>query len=655
MSDKSKIRLEIESSLKTKDPEFLKKIEEELNIMDATDGLGGKSNLQSFYEMWQDHKDTVGNKNDINSWTAVGLGMTTKKPDGDFLPTRRAFARAGFPDIDGDFDDERRDEVYQYLIDKYGRDHVGNIGTYIRQKMKGAIRSVTRAVDAANAFHHGSKDCKTANFELANEICRTLPVAPNGTVRWHTPDGEDINIKTIKMAYQHIPDFKEYMDKHPEILRHTADIEGLGGAFSMHAAGVVISDVPLYTLCPLRQNKKGFSTQYSMEDLEAIGLIKFDILSIAALTVIRDTCELIEENYGIKIDIEKLPLDDPKTLDLYRSGKLDGVFQCENKGMQRTMREIGVDSFSDVMAAVALYRPGPMDSIPEYIARKKGHSAVDYFHPAIEPFVKKYLSNTYGVLVYQEQVMQICNSLAGFTITDGYVMIKAVGKKKQHLMDKFANQFVLGGVANGVPEDVMKQYWSRFITPFANYGFNGSHSCCYGYISWQTAYLKANYPDEFACSFLNAFTRIAISKSANMWDNVAMMEKDAKKTLGIKILPRTLRDCSLTYKIVRKKDPSKGIQQTEVIPSICCKGLGLNKAQEIIEHAPYDNLEELVSKTASNLVTKETISSLIDAGYFKGRTGQRNKNEIIVRFEKIRNGLKAAAAKGVNNSIDVFA
>jgi DNA polymerase III subunit alpha len=475
MLDKPEIRLEIEASLKTKDPKFLQKIEAELDVMDTTDGLGGKTNLQSFYEMWQDHKEVTGNKNDINSWTAVALGLTSEKPSGEFLPMRRAFARAGFPDIDGDFDDERRQEVYQYLIDKYGRDRVGNIGTYIRQKMKGAIRSVTRAIDAASAYHHGPKECKTANFELANEITRTLPVLPNGTIRWTDSNGEEISIKNAQMAYKHIPEFKDYMDKYPDILRHTANIEGLGGAFGMHAAGVVISDVPLYTLCPLRSSKKGFATQYAMEDLEVIGLIKFDILSIAALTVIRDVCELVEENYGIKLDMENLPLDDDKTLSFYRSGKLDGVFQCENSGMQRTMREIGVDSFADVMAAVALYRPGPMDSIPEYVARKNGNSRIDYFHPTIEPFVKKYLSHTYGVLVYQEQLMQICNSLAGFTITDGYIMIKAVGKKKQYLMDKFAKQFVQGGVKNGVPEDIMKQYWTRFITPFANYGFNASH------------------------------------------------------------------------------------------------------------------------------------------------------------------------------------
>jgi len=212
-----------------------------------------------------------------------------------------------------------------------------------------------------------------------------------------------------------------------------------------------------------------------MDDLESIGLIKFDILAIAALTTIRDATDQIESTYGIKIDIENLPLDDRSTLDLYRSGRLNGVFQCESYGMQNTMREIGVDRFDDVMAAVALFRPGPMESIAEYVARKKGEKRVEYFHPTIEPFVKEYLEKTYGVLVYQEQVMQIVNSLAGFSISDGYVMIKSIGKKKLHLMEKFEKQFIAGGVDKGVPEEVIRQYWSKFIVPFANYGFNAAH------------------------------------------------------------------------------------------------------------------------------------------------------------------------------------
>ena len=240
-----------------------------------------------------------------------------------------------------------------------------------------------------------------------------------------------------------------------------------------HAAGIVVSDVPLDEIAPLRTASKGMlATQYPNEDLEELGLIKFDVLAIATLSVIKKTVEMIKEYWEIDIDLENLPIKDEPTLALYRQGNLGGVFQCENYGMQKTMRDIGVDCFEDVIAALALYRPGPMDSIPEYCARKNGEKEVDYFHKSIEPFVKPYLEKTYVIICYQEQIMQICNSLAGFTITDGYVMIKAIGKKKQYLMDKFEKQFVEGCTHNKVSRDVAQQYWDKFITPFASYGFN---------------------------------------------------------------------------------------------------------------------------------------------------------------------------------------
>jgi len=470
MSDKPQIRTEIENALKNVDSETLKIIEQELDILDVTDALDGKSNLEMLYRLSKEESE-AGNENAINSWTAYSLGMTTKKPDGDFLVTRRVFARDGFPDIDTDFDDERRGEVYEYVIGKYGRENVGNIGTYIAQKMKKSVKDSIRATDAAYAFHKGDKEFVTQNFELSKEISASLPVLPTGVIRVKDENGKDITIKSIKAAYQHLPDFKRYMDRYPEVYQHASEIEGLVGAFSQHAAGIVISNIPLNSIAPLRQNKKGLATQFVYEDLEALGLIKFDILAIAALTVIRDCCALTGEN----IDIENIPLNDEATLELYRRGDLNGVFQCESWGMQDTMRNIGVDRFDDVMAAIALYRPGPLDSIPEYVARKRGDRKVDYFHKSIKPYVKTYLEKTYGVLVYQEQVMQICNALAGFTITDGYVMIKAVGKKKQYLLDKFRNQFISGCVKNNVPQNIAEQYWDKFITPFANYGFNAAH------------------------------------------------------------------------------------------------------------------------------------------------------------------------------------
>lgn len=655
MSDKPETRIEIEKAVakKTTNAKLLKKVEEELDILEVTDGLGGKTNIESLYSIWKSGQ-RGGEKNDINSWTAYALGLTKVKPDGDFLPKRRAFARAGFPDIDTDFDDERRDDVYNYLIDKYGRKQVGNIGAHQTFKMKAAVKAAVKSLDAARAFHKGPDECRHANAELANEISKSLPVLNTGIIRWNDEDGNEIKIKTLAKAAQYVPDFRDYMKDYPDVLRHAKNLEGLSSTFTQHPAGVVIADTPINQIAPLRENKKGYATQFTMEEVEVIGLIKFDILALATLTIIREATELVKTNYGIDIDIENLPLEDKKTLDLYRSGKLDGVFQCESYGMQSTMREIGVDKFDDVMAAIALYRPGPMDSIPDYVMKKRGEKRVDYFHKSLEPFVKKYLERSYGVLVYQEQLMQLCSSLANFTITDGYIMIKAVSKKKLHLMDKFKKQFISGGKDNGIEESILEQYWTSKIIPFADYGFNAAHSCCYAYLSFQTAYLKSNYPDEFAIASINANTRRAVLKSASAWPKVAIMERDARRVLGIKILPRNLNDCDVMAAIEKKKDRSKGVLQSELRPGLCCKGLGYAAALHIAENRPYTGVDDLAVKTDSSKVSIKAVEALIEGGYFKGKSGIKNRDKILDRFSKVRDGLKASKNKGVT-SMDLFA
>ena len=277
------------------------------------------------------------------------------------------------------------------------------------------------------------------------------------------------------------------------------------------------------------------------------------------------------------------------------------------------MRDIKVDRFEDVVAALALYRPGPMESIPKYCNRKNGDEDIDYFHPSIEPHVKPYLERTYGVAVYQEQIMQICNSLAGFTITDGYVMIKAIGKKKQYLMDKFEKQFIEGCVKNKVPQDVAKQYWDKFITPFASYGFNLAHSACYGYNSYITAYLKANYPDEFICSLLDVTVNSTIG---DRYEKVAEFEKEFARKMNIKFLPRDINKSKASYTIERRKDVKNGINKTEIRPSLLCKGLSSIPARHFEEHQPYDGIRDILRKTDSSIIGVGAIEALADAGYF---------------------------------------
>jgi len=624
---------------------ILSEVNEELDLLEITEGINDKNNLGVFFETWKKNKDKKGNKNIINSWTAYAIGMTSKKPEGKFLPFRRAFARAGFPDVDTDFDDEKRNEVYKYLIDKYGREDVGNIGTHGLLKFKSCITRIAKVFDVANVYHNGKESYITENKRKVDEILEPFP--KKGLQKVRDESGKTHIVKCLDDAYKYCKDFRYHMDKHPDVLRNAREIEGLFANPGFHAAGVCISNVPLATLAPLRRNKKSaLATQFTMEQLESIGLIKFDILAIATLTVIKKTLKMIEENYNLKIDVENLSVNDKKTIDLYCSGNLDGVFQCESWPMQETMKKMRVDGFRDIMAAISLYRPGPMDNIPEYCNRKEGISGIDYFHPSIEKFVKPILKETYGILIYQEQVMWICNSLSGFSIADGNVVIKAIGKKKKYLMNKFEKQFVEGSVKKDVPEKIAKEYWEKFIVPFASYGFNKAHACCYAYTSYITAYLKANYPDEFICSLL------VVEAERAHWDKLVQFERSFEKKMDITILPRDINSCKANYTIEKKRENLSGVDKTEIRPGLMCKGLGINAAKNIEENQPYKNLEDFAKRTDFSIVDTRVIDSLCEAKYFSEK-GKRNKEKMIDKFSKVRNDSKVAARKGVE-IVDIF-
>ena len=482
----------------------------ELTEMEETDSISKGTMLDEFYKIWKSKREKPGTKNEVNIWVAYFLGITSKKPDKDkSFPSRRIFARAGFPDIDVDFEFEKRQKVYDYIIEKYGRDRVGNIGTYGTLKLKSYVTRVTKALDLANSFHKGKDAYVKDNNILVRQIIDSLPEQRGAFLKVWDDDGEHI-IKSVNDAYDYCDSFKTYLNQYPDIKKNARAIEGLASNFGMHAAGIVISDCPLKEIAPLRFTSGGssgksvdYATQFPYEDLESLGLIKFDILALSTLSVISKTIDMIKDRSGIEINLYNLDLKNEKTFELYRSGNLIGVFQCEEKGMQKTMVEMGVDRFEDICAGIALFRPGPMASIPKYCMRKRGKEKIDYFHSSIEPYVKEILEPTYGVLCYQESIMQLCNKLAGLSISDGYVIIKAVGKKKEDLLRRYKSKFVNGCVKNKIKEKLADDYWERFIMPFAAYGFNKSHSFCYGLLSYQTAYLKANFPYEFMLSYLN--------------------------------------------------------------------------------------------------------------------------------------------------------
>jgi DNA polymerase-3 subunit alpha len=619
---------------------------EEIEEMLSIEGLKSDSALHDLDQIISSFGATRGDKNDANSWLAYAACLTSRKPFAELMPARRIFARAGFPDIDADFEFERRQEVYDYIIQRYGRENVGNIGTYQTLKMKSYITRAVKALDLSNSFHLGKEEYVKRNNLLVREIIDSLPEQKGAFLKVFDEEGEEHHVLSMNDAFQYCDVFRQKVEKYPELIKHAEKMEGLSSSFGVHAAGIVISSEPLNTIAPLRSSSGGegrgveFATQFPYEDLEYIGLIKFDILALSTLSVISECLGILKSRRGVILDISNLPLNDRATFELYRTGRLVGVFQCEERGMQRTMVQMKVDRFEDICAGIALFRPGPMANIPAYCSRKNNQEKIDYFHPSIEPFVRPILEPTYGVLCYQESIMQICNSLAGFTISEGYQVIKAVGKKKGDYLAKFKNRFVKGCVANGVPEQVASKYWTDFIMPFAAYGFNKSHSYCYGLLSYQTAYLKANYPQEFMLAYLNVETR------QKKWERVSLLESEIK-SMGMTVAPRNINTCSVGWDL-HVTENADGSDRAVFVPPLMCKGIRVAAAENIFKNQKYNSFEDFCSRVDPSVVDSECVLALKEAGFFP-----KTKDPVGL-WSKYKDHFKRARAKGMTGQ-DMFA
>jgi DNA polymerase-3 subunit alpha len=406
------------------------------------------------------------------------LGITPVDPIHYQLPFERFLNpdRVTMPDIDVDFEDGRREEVINYVSRKYGADHVAQIITFGTMLARAAIRDVARVVGMS--------------YGEADRIAKAVP--------------NQLGIR-LEEAIETSPQLKEMYEGEPavhRVIEFAKQLEGVARNASTHAAGVVISREPLTELMPLQRatNSDAVMTQYEMHGVDALGLLKFDFLGLSNLTILRQAVDLIREHRGQEIDLEKIPLDDSKTFELLASGETTGVFQLESAGMRRYIRELRPSTVFDLAAMVALYRPGPMDNIPAYIRRKHGEEKVTYLHPLLEP----YLNRTYGVFVYQEDIMSASTALAGFTGPEADMLGYAIRKKKAALMTEMRHKFVTQAAERGVKPQVIDAVFAAF-QPFERYGFNKAHATCYGLIAYQTAYLKANYTVEYMTSVLTAF------------------------------------------------------------------------------------------------------------------------------------------------------
>jgi len=478
------------------------------------------------------------------------------------------------PDIDIDFSDERRDEIIDYLSQKYGKECVAQIITFGRMNARAVVRDVGRVLKLPYSF--------------CDKLAKMIPFG-----------------MTLSEAMEKNPEFKNAYQE-DENARKIIDIakklEGLARHASRHACGVVISKEPLDQIVPLQhpaQNDESIVTQFEMHSLEDLGLLKIDILGLKNLTIIEKTIQTIEKNHNLKIDINKIPFDDQKTFQILQRGETIGIFQLESEGMRKWLRELKPTNFEDIVSLLALYRPGPMEWIKEFVDRKHGRKKIEYLHEDLKPI----LENTYGICIFQEQLMQIAQKLAGFTLGQADTLRKAIGKKIKDLLLKQKEQLEEGMKKRGLSKEIAEKIWN-WILPFASYGFNKSHSVAYAIIAFQTAYLKAHFPLEFMASLLNSET--------NDIEKIAFLINEAKR-MKIEVLPPDINESLEYFSVVPEK---KCIR----FGLLAIKNVGLASTQAIIaertKNRPFQTIEDFIFRIPPHYINKKTMESLIKVGAF---------------------------------------
>lgn len=480
--------------------------------------------------------------------------------------------RVTLPDIDMDFCYDRRNEILDYVVKKYGVDNVAQIITFGTMKARAAVRDVGRVLGMP--------------YAEVDKIAKLIPAEPR---------------ITLADALLMEPALKQRYDKEEgvkKLIDIAQKIEGFPRNASTHAAGVVISDRPLTEHIPLCKGKEDeVITQYSMKPIEEIGLLKMDFLGLRTLTVISDTLKIIERTRGTKLTKEAIPLDDPGTYELLNKANTIGVFQLESSGMRDLAKKIGINSFEDITALLALFRPGPMHMLNDYVKRKHGRGKIKYEHPKLEPILR----DTYGVMLYQEQVMQCAHELAGFSLSEADNLRRIMGKKIVREIGGQKEHFVKGAEANGVKKAVAERIFEK-MARFAEYGFNKSHSAAYALIAYRTAYLKANYPVEYMAALL--------SSEINNKDQISKYIAECK-SMGINILPPDVNESFAKFTVV-----GKGIR----FGLAAVKNVGILAVRSIIEvrksRGPFTSFYDFVEHTDSRHVNRRTIESMIKCGAF---------------------------------------
>ncbi len=592
--------------------EITERLNYELGVIKETGYASYFLIVQDFIN-WAKSKDIVcgpGRGSAAGSIIAYLLGITDVDPLKYDLLFERFLnpERISMPDIDLDFADARRDEVIEYVSKKYGEDHVAQIITFGTMAARAAVRDVGRVLDYPYSF--------------CDQIAKMIPMGSNLEKAIHeSPE--------LHQSYESDKDTKSLIDM-------AMKLEGVIRHASTHACGVVITKDPLYDLVPCQRPAQGdqsIVTQYEMHAVEDLGLLKMDFLGLKTLTVIQNTLNQIKELTGKEINLSKLLLDDKKTFKLFQQTNTTGVFQLESGGMKRNLKELKPTQFEDIIAMVALYRPGPMEFIPEFIARKHGLKEVKYLHPKLKPI----LENTYGVMVYQEQLMRIARDLAGFSLSEADVLRKAVGKKIKKLLDEQKEKMIEGMINNEIDSQIAKRIWQT-IEPFAQYGFNKSHSTCYALIGYQTAYLKAHHPTEFMAAL--------ITSEQNDIERIAFLIDDCKK-MDIQVLPPNINKSLHNFTKVGEKIIGFGLR--------AIKNVGQNVVQSIvaerIKNGEFKSISDFIERVESKDLNKKSLESLIKCGALDD-FGERN--QLLGALEQILSIARETQKAKQNGQISLF-
>ena len=607
------------------DPAYGERLEFELQVMEQ---MGFPTYFLVVWDYIRFARDNgipvgPGRGSAAGSVVAWALGITNIDPVEHGLLFERFLnpERKSMPDIDTDFCIERRSEVIDYVTQRYGEDKVAQIITFNRMTSKAVLKDVARVLDIP--------------YGEADRLAKLIPVAR----------GKPAKLKEMIGPESPNPEFRDKYEGDPKV-KHWVDlamrIEGTNKTFGVHAAGVVIAADPLDELVPLQRNNDGqVITQYFMEDVESMGLLKMDFLGLKNLTMIQKTLDLVELSSGVRVDPDALPSGDEGTYALLARGDLEGIFQLESSGMRQIVRDLKPSSLEDISSILALYRPGPLDAglIPKFINRKHGRERIDVAHAKLEPILKE----TYGIMVYQEQIMKIAQDLAGYSLGEADLLRRAMGKKKKSEMEKHQSLFVKGATERGVEVTVAEALFEQMVL-FAEYCFNKSHSTAYGAVTYQTAYLKAHYPVAYMAALLTV--------NAGASDKVQRYIANCN-AMGIEVMPPDVNASGIDFTPVGERI---------LFGLSAVRNLGDGAIRALIDSrssdGPFQSLADLCDRLSGQQLNRRALESLIHCGALDALDPHANRAQLMADLELVLDWASSRArdrASGQGNLFDLFA